>query len=66
MTKEEISNLLYEQLNSVYCDNCRGDFNDDGNDYCEYCHRKSMNQGISKGEADRLADVIMKGGVDND
>lgn len=67
MTKEEISNLLYEQLADVYCYNCRGDSEEpNADDLCEYCNRKGMNWEISRHEADRLAELIMKGDNKNE
>jgi len=63
MTKQEISDLLYSELCSVYCYNCRGksevekDLN--GDDYCEDCYRKYMNWGISRATCDALANKIL-------
>ena len=55
--KEKISELLYQQLGGVYCYSCEYQ---DNEDYCEGCHRKYMNQAISKEAADGLAGAIME------
>lgn len=63
MNKQEISDLLYSELCSVYCYNCRGDSDvktdSNGDDYCEDCHRKYMNWGISRTICDALANKIL-------
>lgn len=70
MSKEEkLTELLFTQLNGVYCDTCR--FNnlaaDEYNHLCETsyygcdgCIRKSMNWEISMSEAIRLTNLILK------
>lgn len=64
MTKqEEISNILYEALCYMYCDNCRCDSEIDENDPmwgCECCYRKYNGWGISRAVSDALAEKIMK------
>lgn len=51
--KEKISNLLFENLDYVYCENCRGG-------QCEDCNRKQIGWEISKGKADEVAEEILK------
>lgn len=55
MTKQEISDLIYNTLDYAYCDTCRHDGDDDR---CDYCHRKSINWEISRQTADRIAEKI--------
>lgn len=43
-TKEEISNLIYEYINYMYCDNC---------------HRKYVNLAVSRYDCDLLAGRIL-------
>jgi len=65
-TQEKISDLLYNNLNYMYCDNCRFDSEiseeESEKKYgywgCENCHRKYNRWGISRGECDRLAKII--------
>ena len=57
MTKDQIIELLKNEFNSVYCNNCIGeDIDFDG---CYYCHRKSMHWSISPAWAEALADKIV-------
>lgn len=63
MTQTEISDLIYKQLDYVYCDNCRFETeipysSDKYYHPCEDCHRKEQNWAISKGDADRIAKII--------
>lgn len=53
---ELISNLIYDRLDSVYCDNCRYV---NGAHICENCNRKQMNWGISYRACDALAREIV-------
>ena len=39
-TKEEISNLIYEYIDYMYCDNCRYNFEIPDTCNCDDCHRK--------------------------
>jgi len=64
--KEKISNILFEELDYIYCNNCR--FSDDNYDYtqeefnsspCEDCCRKQMKWEISKEFSEKLADKIL-------
>jgi hypothetical protein len=70
MTEKEqaIANLIYNNLDYMYCDNCR--FNseiseEESNEKfgywgCEICHRKYNGWGISKSNAEYLAKEIAK------
>jgi hypothetical protein len=55
-SKEEIAMILYDNLDSVYCNTCDSQENDE---YCDECHRKAMNWAISKEFAERLAEKIL-------
>lgn len=57
MTKDKIIELLKNEFNSVYCNNCIG--NDIDFDGCDYCHRKSMYWSINPAWAEALADKII-------
>ena len=59
LTKQKISDVLYNYFNSgVYCWDCRN-ANDDTDDSCCFCHRKSMFWQLSRGAANSLADEIL-------
>lgn len=64
MGEQEISDLIYEQLYYMYCDNCRYDseLHDDGygSNPCDDCYRKYNGWGISRAMADALAKKIVK------
>ena len=70
MTEKEqaIVNLIYNDLNYMYCDNCRFNYEISEEESikklgywgCEDCHRKSNGWGISKSNAEYLAKEIMK------
>ena len=64
-TQQQISDLLYEELNYMYCDNCRfselsekESLETFGYWGCEDCHRKYNGWGISQAECNRLARII--------
>ena len=59
--KEQIVELLTNSLSSVYCNTC--DYADE-EDYCDYCHRKSMNWSIAPWFAEALADAILENNED--
>lgn len=56
----KIADIIYKELNYMYCDNCR--YNSeivDKDEYgcnpnCEDCHRKYNGWGISRKEAERI------------
>lgn len=70
LTKQEqtISDLLYESLDYMYCDNCRFNFEiseeeaikEYGYWGCEDCHRKYNGWGISRNACDILVEKISK------
>ena len=55
-TKEEITEYLVKTLRSVYCDNCKHGLDDD---FCDECHRKSMNWGLDESSAEAMAEKIL-------
>lgn len=55
--KEAIINVLMDRFRSVYCNTCVG--NGDM-DYCDMCHRKNMNWGLSRTSAGHIADLIIQ------
>ena len=60
LDRQKISDALYNYFNSgVYCWDCRN-ANDDTDDSCCFCHRKSMFWALSRGAADALADEILR------
>ena len=56
MTKEEIIEVLKEELGSIYCYNCQHEGKEEP---CEWCHRKYMqwqpSEGLLSGIADRIS-----------
>ena len=70
MTNKEqaIVDLIYNDLNYMYCDNCRfgSEISEEesvqrfGFWGCEDCHRKYNGWGISKSNAEYLAKAIIK------
>ena len=64
--QQQISNLLYDQLDHIYCDNCRfateipEEESNDKYGYwgCEDCYRKYIGWEISKSACDSLARKI--------
>ena len=64
---EEISNIIYNKLDYMYCDNCRFKYEISeeesyemyGNWACEDCSRKYNRWGISKSVANELAEKII-------
>lgn len=60
MSKEQmISDMLYENLGTVYCYSCEYD-NSEKEYMCEQCHRKNINWAISRKAADGLAKEAMR------
>ena len=54
-----IADIIYRELNYMYCDNCRNNNHEPledetGYNPCEDCHRKYNGWGISKEEAERI------------
>lgn len=61
--QQNISDIIYNELNYMYCDNCRCDSEiekDSEESGCEDCHRKYNGWGISKSESNRIAKMILK------
>ncbi len=57
MTKQEISDLIYNRLDYMYCDNCRY-YTELEDEPCNYCHRKYSGWALSRAEADSIAEAI--------
>jgi hypothetical protein len=55
--KKQIADVIYENLESIYCSICR---NDGDKDTCEYCRKKTPQWGISKKFANELAEKIIE------
>ena len=53
--KEIITKILLKQFSSVYCGTCEAQ-----EDWCDECHRKMMNWGLSEKAAGEIADEIIK------
>ena len=56
-TREEIVDYLLYNFSSVYCGTCSSK---DSEQYCDDCHRKSMNWGMHEDIAKIVADWIVK------
>lgn len=57
--KEAISDLIYNTLDNIYCDNCRYEDMDNFYYHCEDCHRKAMNWSVARQVCDELAEEIV-------
>lgn len=55
--KQAVMDILLKEFRSVYCDTCEGNLEED---YCEGCHRKYMNWGLSKSAASGIADEVIE------
>ena len=73
LTKQDISDIIYYNVDYMYCDNCRYNterYNREFEKYedakpsdycpCDDCHRKMNGWAISRAEADYLAKKIME------
>jgi hypothetical protein len=66
--KEKIIKILYDELIDIYCDTCRFAYKDENSwkkegyneSPCCNCSRKNMNWEISRKEAEKIADKILK------
>ena len=58
-TKEEISNLIYEYIDYMYCDNCRYNFEIPDTCNCDDCHRKYVNWDVLRYDCDLLSERIL-------
>lgn len=56
--QKEISDLIYNELDYMYCDNCRH-WAETGDDTpCQDCHRKYNGWSVSRAVSDRIAEKI--------
>jgi hypothetical protein len=60
MTKQEVSDVIYNELCYMYCDNCRHNYEIE-DDACDDCYRKYNGWGISRAKADYIANMICIG-----
>ena len=65
MNEQKIANLIYDYIDYMYCDNCRYNYEQDGEDACEDCHRKNNGWGISMLVSQNIAREIAKLGSDD-
>ena len=63
----KIADTIYEELNYMYCDNCRhsGEMDEDGySSHCDGCYRKYSNWAVSKETAECI-EKLCKGYINN-
>lgn len=62
VSKEKISDLIYEYIDYMYCDNCRFSIElmEESESACWDCHRKNNGWGISRRTADAISEKILK------
>ena len=62
--EDDVAKIIYDNLNYMYCDNCRFDSEikeEDSDEWgCDDCHRKYNGWGISMQESKRIAKEILK------
>ena len=59
--KEKIIQILINDLNYCYCDNCKyNDYETYGDKFCDECHRKYSNWALSPITAKEIADKIIQ------
>lgn len=59
--KEKIVEILVDDLDHCYCDNCKyGDYETYGDEFCDGCYRKYQNWALSSATAEEIADKIIK------
>ncbi len=59
--KEEMIQILTDNLSYCYCDNCKyGDYEIYGDDFCEGCYRKYSNWALSPATAEEIVDKIIQ------
>ncbi len=59
--KEKIIEILMNELDYCYCDNCKyNDYETYEDGYCDDCHRKYQNWALSPATAEEIADRIIK------
>ena len=59
----KIADIIYEELDYMYCDNCRyriDSIDEYGFDHCDDCHRKYNGWGVSKETAERIEKQCLK------
>ena len=59
----KIAEIIYEELDYMYCDNCRyqiDSIDEYGDDRCEYCHRKNNGWAVSKETAEAIEKRCLK------
>ena len=56
--QKNISDLIYDMLDYMYCDNCRFNSEKQDTSACDDCHRKYNGWGISRSTSDYLASKI--------
>jgi ribosomal protein L37AE/L43A len=59
----KIADIIYEELDYMYCDNCRYQKNSEdkyGMDHCDDCHRKYNGWGVSKETAEAIEKRYLK------
>lgn len=62
-TEKKIAELIYNQVDYMYCDNCRFNYEISEEEYgkthifwaCDDCYRKYNGWGISKAESENIA-----------
>lgn len=62
MNKDAIANIIYNELDYMYCNNCR--YSEEIESDCDFCYRKYNNWGISKKESERIAQMLIRGDAD--
>lgn len=60
LDKQKISDVLYNYFNSVYCYDCRYNYEVIEEDSCYDCYRKYMGWALSRGAANGIADEIIE------
>lgn len=61
--EDDIAKIIYDNLNYMYCDNCRcnSEIEKDSYEYgCDDCHRKYNGWGISMQTSKRIAKEILE------
>ncbi len=59
--KEKIIQILTNDLDYCYCDNCKyGDYETYEDRFCEGCYRKYSNWALSPATAEEIADKIIQ------
>lgn len=60
-SKEKIIQILINDLNYCYCDNCKySDYETYEDNYCEGCYRKYSNWALSPAAAEEIVDKIIQ------